>query len=140
MGCLEAGIYQAAIEFKYQLLARKLARLPVTILWERMAEDKGLFYKQGGRYYIKIHPDLDHDQAFKTVIHEAAHGRLHYKNMGDIDDPVFNKPASPIIEQARQANVNRYEAEAWDIANAWLEIAGDGPVYKRINRLMEALT
>ena len=134
------GIYQAAIEYKYRCLAEKLARCPVGITWERMENNRGLFFKKGGRYYIKLHPDLNPDQTFKTFLHECSHARLHSDRVGDVDNPVFSRKASPIVEGIRAKNVSRYEAEAWDIANAWLELAGDGPIGQRIKRLMEAKT
>jgi len=142
-GNIYQGIQDMIIEWLYSTVAVKLSRRPVTVLWAPIEDANGQVFKNYGKFYLQMDPSLDHDQRFAVFLHECAHLRLHHKNITDqskVKAAIPLQDLNPAIIPVIKGIANTREAEAWQLANAWLELAGDGSITQRLKRLRDMIT
>lgn len=143
MSDLVKGIQDMTLEWLYSTVAAKLARRPVKVLWSKIPDARGQVFKSCGKYYLQIDPSLDHEQRLKTFLHECAHLRLHHEHITDQSEVSAAPPLQdlhPKIKQVIAGIVNQREAEAWELANSWLDAAGEGTIIQKLKRLRDLRT
>lgn len=131
-------------------VASHLAGRPCVVKWERPREAKapnaiGLCTDALGGAILSIDPDLGGYEAYRVLLHEAAHARLHWHPTPTTDPPDRRPKLRPdlaaIVTDAIAAAAAQREAEANAQAWQWAQWAKaktqGGPLGKRLEALLD---
>ena len=98
----------------------------------------GAVSKFFGKYVIEISPELELDQALKTLLHEVAHIHLHSDQI-PASRAAFIPSGSRVGDCVKDPKYYAMEIEANELAAYWLDQAEQATYMLTPYRLLEAL-
>ena len=108
-----------------QKTAEHLARRPVSILYRSMPDCLGMCAKDTeGRVVITLNENMGDDMLFRTLLHEAAHARLHAGTLPTMTQADTVKyvmataptPTTPLYTR-REVEADEWESVLYDYAS-----------------------